>query len=524
MNCKKNKFLLIVIISGFSIISQAITLETFGPSGSSLITDEFGVISAFNINSGINTGQYIEYGTNFFLYNEGFPIEISENTTNLSVWDGIPADPGEDGSGYFLPNRFEDWSYDPESQNVWHTVLEYQNDADETEIMIGIGYKLLDPSEIYGEPHVDWISVYQFTNVSNHPINLKKFRYFRTHPSCSYTSYSNHGHGRTDYDRIDGTSDDVVTIMNDAGGMAFLGANFPISNYRLQSFSDSTSLYELLLNGYHDYDISNSVDAVNNEQSEICFQYPEITLQPGQTILYWLYPKPIKLNNTNDNYPIEIEYNVEYLHELDEYYIWAGFVYLFRSRYYDIFIINGQDECKLTTVFVDGGVISSELDGLSDNYSPTKFIEVFYDTRYLSSNAIFYISTAGWYTSGYNEHTTGVVYREDYEENWEIWDKSERDPAADSTRIFVDPVDSQWSVVKYIYTPINLSIVIIGEDVVLSWEWENYGNDQNHINIYRSENPYNDFELIYENWGDYPFTDVGAANGSKYFYYVRATD
>ena len=69
--------------------------------------------------------------------------------------------------------------------------------------------------------------------------------------------------------------------------------------------------------------------------------------------------------------------------------------------------------------------------------------------------------------------------------------------------------------------PINVTIIIAGDDVELNWDDMGVSS----YNIYRSIDPYT------ENWGDAydssavnSYTDIDGAVGTKYFYYVTACD
>ena len=167
MKIKLLIFAIVILKSIVIVNAQQTVLETNGPVGGTLTTDDYGIVSSLTVGSGMNEVDWVDYSTSFVVFNEEVPLEVSAN--NADIWDGIwPTEPCP--NGFFIPNRFEDWTYDALSLNVWSNVLEYQSAS--MHIVGGVGHQLLDPSPKLGYPYVEWNPAYQFTNVGNDTVTI----------------------------------------------------------------------------------------------------------------------------------------------------------------------------------------------------------------------------------------------------------------------------------------------------------------------------------------------------------------
>jgi len=404
--------------------AQVTILTTPGPVGSSLNTDDYGVITSLTAGTGANQIDWMDYSTSFVVLDGGNPLEV--DSVNATVWDGNPAPSVE--SGFFIPNRFEDWSFDGASTNVWHTILEYHNAANGIDLIGGIGYKLIDPSPTLGANYVDWLPAFQFTNVGNNPLTIKPFRYFRVNATASTTTYySNHDIPGWfwDWDNIDGTSDDYAVAFRSPLPFYFR-AGFPMTHYRIQASSDPT-LCESLSEGEADYDLTISTDPVVGAQGEVGFQYQPVSIEENQAVLYWLYPKPIKINNSADNYPSEINWETKEINA-DSLNLDLGFTDTDVTVNYSVidYTINGggvaQTACNVTVVEITGGIILSDVNVPLHHVSNTRYWEIFYDTRRVSSTASVTFSYDPLADGIEDENSIELAFRSDYDQNWNKYD------------------------------------------------------------------------------------------------------
>ena len=512
---------LVVLLVTLSIC-HADVLTTIGPVGSSLTTDEFGVVTSFVVGTILpNTPrENLEYATSFMGLQGGNPLEVANVTPGLSIWIPNNSDPGGDNNGYFLPNRFEDWNFTPPSDNAWHTVLEY-NDGNDVHLMGGIGYKLEDPDPIMGSPYVRWDIALQFTNIGDENLVAKNYRYLRPDPVCNNTIYSNHYYNYHDYDRIDGTSDDWAWALHSDNYPFYMGVGYPLAHYRIQSFTDvNGSLWDALTTAVGNYDIVNKTDAVYNHQSEIGFQYPSVTLEPGQAILYWNYTKPFKIENNDANFPSDIDYTSTFLDIADE-----GEDITFPDtdisiNYNDIEIIDFNDSCQVMVVEFTGGLIASAVPNLIQ-ISHVRHWEIFYDTRHASTNADLTFTYDPAFDNIPDDNSIRLLYRTDYDQAWTIWGNTSFDLVDNTiTAENMDLDNTQWALASQVaLIPQNVVIQVIDNDVIISWE---PGQLRTSYNVYRSTDPNVGFEEIYTT-SDTTYTDTGAATTeTKYFYYITA--
>jgi hypothetical protein len=375
----------------FNISYSQTTLSTAGPVGSTLTTDDYGIIASWITGTtGGSPLTWLDYHSAFVVLNGGTPVEIS--AVNTSIWDGIPAEPT--ASGFFIPNRFEDWSYDAgTSPNVWHTVVEYH--AAGIDLIGGIGYRLVDPSPTLGNNYVDWHAAFNFTNTNANPLTIKAFRNLRLHSATSTTTYySNHdnlGPAFWDDDNIDGTSDDYA-ISYHATVPTYFQSAFPLANYRIQSFAAAPSIYDRLTNGAADYDLPSATASVIGSQGEIGFQYQSVTLQQDQAAIFWLTHKVIKVENSASNYPTSIDWDSTNVSAADLNNDLA-FANTDVSINYSAmgYVSDGSatpaTEALVYVVEITDGIVESPVNAPLNNVSTIRYWEIFYDTRRNNSTA-----------------------------------------------------------------------------------------------------------------------------------------
>ena len=76
-----------------------------------------------------------------------------------------------------------------------------------------------------------------------------------------------------------------------------------MARYRIQAYNPPNDIHTSLTGGAADFNLLNDTNAVVGAQGEIGFQYSTESLEPNHAILYWLYPKPIKVNNSATSAP-----------------------------------------------------------------------------------------------------------------------------------------------------------------------------------------------------------------------------
>ncbi len=508
--------------------NQAATLTTDGPSGSILSTDATGVVTNFTVGTAENHTQimWFERGTTILEFNDGIPLEV--NDLNATIWDGENhAEPVVDG--FFIPARFEDWSFDGDSDNEWHTILQYEDVANNIDIIGAIGYKLEDPSPELGAGYVAWTPSFQYTNVSSETVTIKPFRYLRhTANNTVVTYYCNHDSYNSfwDYDNIDGTPDDyAVEVKNVSGylyGYAMTG--FPLINYRIQAYEVDNNLFEDITDAGAGYNLPSLTDPVYGH-SEFGMQFEEITLAQNQAALYWLYPKVILVNNSAVNYPTNIDWEIKSIGSSD-----FGDNQVFADTDVNInygnitYTVNGNaqtaTQTKVTVAEITGGMIESSVDATLDSVLSTRYWEIFYDTRRTASTAsmifTYDVATDNIEEEGY----ITIAFRSDYGEDWTACENVTVDEAANTVTVSeVSAGSGHWALAVRSIIPTNLVISIVGDDVELNWDDKSAAT----YFIYRSTNPHT------EDWGEAignsnvnSYTDVGAASEIRYFYRVTA--
>ncbi len=524
------------------------TLSTAGPTGSTMTTDDYGIINSWVIGTAGTPLTWMDHHSLFVVLNGGTPVEVS--SANMSLWDGVPAEPV--ASGFFLPNRFEDWSYDgTTSPNVWHSVVEYH--ATGIDLVGGIGYRLIDPSRLLGAGYVDWEAAFHFTNTNASPLTIKAFRNIRLNSTTSTTTYySNHddlGPVFWDNDNIDGTADDYVVSFRNDRQTYFFGA-YPLANYRIQSYTAAPSIYDRLTNGAADYNLPTSVVSVNGAQGEIGFQYESITLEQDQSALFWLPYKVFKLENSATNYPISMDWDSTNVSaaDLNNSLVFAGtdVAISYSSMTY---ATNGggttADNALAYVVEVRGGIVQTPVSAPLNNVSSVRYWEIFYDTRRGSSTADI--------TFTYDPATDGIVsesnltlaYRTDYSQNWQQYNNIILVDEVNNTitAMGVDLGNSQWILASLTADnplPVQLSSFTArgGENkVILNWETRSEVDNRGFILERRSAEETDFRELVsYQTEtalkgagnssqrNSYRFTDNSVLNGTRYEYRLSSQD
>ncbi len=456
--------------------------------GAALTTDALGYVSDMRVGTKVGDVyvelQWIDYLTKFVILNGGVPVEIKEGSANLAAWDNNPAAPVADG--YFIPARFEDWSYHAvNSPQVWHSVIEYESGADH--VIGGVGYTLLDPSPTLGFPYAELNPAYQFTNVGAANATLRTIHYERN-AQPGTTIYSNNGGGQWDYDNADGTSDDFVAVTSAATPLAYFSfAGFPLARYRIQS--SALDLLDDLQTAAANYNLVSSANAVVNAAVEASFQVSEVTLAPGEAIFYWLYPKPIKVVNTTADHPTDIDFEKKNVNSTDVDYAFANTDVSIRYSAIN-YKTNGAavtaDKMFTTVAEITGGIVASNVSGALDHVSSVRYWEIFYDTRRLTTmkDITFTYDPANDVID--DEDSLTLAYRTDYSQDWTEWIGVVQDQNNNTLKaISVNLGDSQWIIASTSSDnplPVELtsfSGTASGQSVVLRWltatETDNYG-------------------------------------------------
>ncbi len=398
-----------------------------GAVGEEIQVDEFGHVS--RVSAGTIPGDiystidWSNYRSSFVELNGGSPIEIINGTANMNLYNGVPAAPQGAANGFFFPDRFDhsDWTYTPGvREEVWHTIIDY-NDGAGIHLIGGTGFLLTDPSPTLGFPYTEFRPANQFTNVGDSMVTLRSFVYTSISVLLGTTSYTNHDGFFFDYDGIDGTSDDI-TISSSGGALyMFNFSGFPLAGYNIGS--SNNNMLGTLQGAAPGYSLPNSTN-ISANPAEVAFQYPDVTLEPGQTILYWLDPKPIKLWNNANNFTSQFDYDIKNVGGMGNIVFANTDVEIFVSSIN--FVTNAinnvtADSTKITVAEITGGMIESELAPTVSAVLNHRYWEIFYDTRHLNSlNNI---------TFSYDEIADGIedesrltlVYRTDYDQQWTEW-------------------------------------------------------------------------------------------------------
>ena len=523
------------------------TLTTGGNVGGALTTDNFGIITNFTSGTNLNDNRpeinWLVYSSSFVVLNGGNPLEV--NNVNADLWDGNPAPPVVDG--FFIPNRFEDWIFTGPADNEWHTTLEYH--AAGVDLLGAIGYKLVEPSPTLGNDYVEWTPTFQFTNVGDNTLTIKPFRYLRINGAVSQTTiYSNHGGNLWDNDNTDGTSDDFVVASHIDPATnpfpAFYFSGFPMARYRVQAYNPPNDIHTSLTGGVPDFDLVNATNAVVGTQGEIGFQYSSESLEPNQAILYWLYPKPIKVNNSATNYPIDIDWETKEINaaqfNADRAFANTDVSINFSAMNYTV---RGdgtnQTASQVTVVEITGGMITSPVDAPLTNVSSVRYWEIFYDTRRTASTAAITFTYAPVADGISNEETLELASRSDYGQNWTRHDNIVRNAVANTiTASNVNLGDTHWILASTgdNSLPVELSSFTgtpTGGGILLKWQTHSETNNLG-FHIYRSAAEGSEYKRITSTLisghgtdsttHDYEFIDDRAEEGQTYWYVVEDVD
>jgi hypothetical protein len=428
------KILLVYSIFIFSTIfgqdNQSAVLTTSSPTGSSLTTDSTGVVTNFTVGTagGSTPITWFEYATSFLAFNDGVPLEVSG--ANADIWDGAnPAAPVD--TGFFLPARFEDWSFDGANDNEWHTILYYEDIPNNIAVVGGLGYRLEDPSSTLGAGYVTWDPAFQFTNVHSDTVTIEPYRYLRnTAGNTQVTYYSNHDNYNSfwDYDNIDGTSDDYAVEVKYVGGYrygyAFTG--FPMTHYRIQAYAVGNTLYDDITDNGAGYDLTTLTDPVS-AHSEFAFQPEAVTLAQNQAALYWLSSKVILVNNSAADHPTDIDLEVKAI-SANEFNTDQEFADTDASINYSsiTYAVNGagtaSTEAKVTVAEITGGMIESGVDATLESVLDNRYWEIFYDTRRTASMATITFAYDVAADGIVDEEQLTVAFRAEYSDDWTAWE------------------------------------------------------------------------------------------------------
>jgi len=495
---------------------------TTSPIGSSLTFDDFSVISNFTV--GTNPPNipfnYLNMSTSFLVMNGSVPVEA--NSTNFQNWNNDPAAPY--AGAFFIPGIHEDWSYDAGSTNVWSNVTKYQ--SGDINLIGGVGNKLFDPSPTLGAPYCEWLPVCQFTNLSETDLTIKLFRYMRPITTAGGAFYSNHGSHPYDYDYdgIDGTLDDFVASYIPGVPSCFWPAGCPIDRYRLQNFTALT-MYDAISGGGADYSLTNKTDYIASNICEVGYQYKVHKLKQNQSLLYWIYPKPILINNSAQNHPSDINYFTRNITATGNY----DFTGTNLSANYTVltFKSNGggipATAVKTSAVEIVGGMIESDLGAGINSIYTGKYWELFYDTRRLNSTADISFTYPDDAVLTSNSDYLCLAYRTDYDQQWTTWKNFTHDPANRKlTATGYTGGDTQWAVAcSRFFQPSNVVVMTAtSSQIDLSW---NAVAGATLYKIYRSADPYSGFGAVpIGTSATTTYKDTDVSVGNKYFYYITA--
>ena len=476
MLLKKISIPILIVMLALGTLNAQTTISTAGPIGSEVVIDDFGHISSkINGTATATPVQWHDYSSKFLRINNMPLVEIKEGVGNLNLYDGIPASPTGTPNGFFFPDLYDDesWTFVPGvNEHIWHSVVEYDL-ADNVHIIGGIGYRIDDPGQLANDNWVDLIHVSQFTNVGMQTVTLAPFHYERMSGSAFGQSvYSNadllNYNFVQDYDGLFGTSDDYIysqTSISMLPHMTFAG--FPMDAYKLNDRSNN--YLAILQNSGNGFDLI-SQTATNNGNAEITFQYDEVTLEPGQTAVYWLYPKVLKMWNTEENHPTDIDYHIQYIDQLLNYSFFDTDVFAdIDAIEYTENALTGAvaDTSKLTVVEVTGGMIDSDVPENIGFLHSKRYWEIFFDTRRASST-ITYSFEYSDFDEINNLDSLTLLYRTNYDQAWTEYPITNVN--AGVSKIYAVDVpfgDAQWVLAErggFIPEPAELISVANGAD------------------------------------------------------------
>lgn len=418
---KKTVYLLLIFFifslqSGFTI-----DLTTAGPTGSTLTINNYGAIDDWWVGANpIYRIHWVADGAMFLSINGDPPLEVA--AANAVIWNGMDP-PAPVGGAFFHPAKYEDFSYDPASPNVWSTVLKYEDPANDVILMGGLGYKLTDPSPHFGEPYVEFMRYIQLTNMGAADITVNPFIYLKSYGDMNFTYYSNNApfpftNWFMDYDWIDGTSDDYAVLQHGNWpnySYAWWFSAYPPTSYRIQL---TDNLFNDILAGGFNYNLPISVAPVGLGGSETAFQFGPLTVAPGEALLFYVYPKILRVDV---NTLIHIDYDRINISALQ---IGADQVFIDTDVSIDFSDMNyvnplSNTYSQIITVELTGGMMDSGIAEDLENISMVRYWEIFSDTRCADFTADI--------TFTYDPATDGIqdeadlllAYRPDYGQPWE---------------------------------------------------------------------------------------------------------
>ncbi|MFH0736605.1 MAG: T9SS type A sorting domain-containing protein [bacterium] len=491
---KKLLFLLILIYSTLSYSQTIITTSNLAAPavGCDVTVDDYGFISNMTTGTIVGDGYteftWVDYMSKFVIADGGSPVEIKAGTANLTIYDNLPVSPTGNANAFFLPDRFEDWTYDGAPDNEWHNIIEYEKDA--LHIVGGIGYVIVDPSSLYGSPYAQINPAFQFTNVGNNTITLEPFAYEKDFVGIVPTTYyANNPNPYTfyDYDGLPKTTDDYFAVNSSAVAPYFSGAGYPITHARISATAGNLlGAIQAGGNGYDLVDLTATVSA----NCEKAFQYKEVSLESGQSVVYWLFPKPIKFWNKAASYITDFSYEVKEINAtgVDYTFLNTDFKINYSALTYVTSAVTfiTQSTIKGIVAEITGGMIEGAKNGDVYQVLNHRCWELFYDTRRTASIGditITYNPAAGA-DNIIDESKLMLVYRTDYDQPWTKWVGCVVDE--DANTVIAPDVnlgDTHWALAYSSEPlPVELSLFIAdiaGKNVVLNWqtatEINNYG-------------------------------------------------
>ncbi|MBC8204754.1 hypothetical protein ISS30_02465 [bacterium] len=410
--------LLILLLS--SHFCPAVELSTPGPVGTAMSINDYGVIEDWWVGNNPNTRVFWMTDGCFIVSVNGEP-PLQVNDPNVTFWDGINP-PAPVGGAFFHPGIYEDFSHDALSPNVWSTVVKYEEPANNVLLMGGLGYHMYDPSPHFGLPYVEFMSYIQLTNLSPQDVTVNPFVYFRSYGDMNWTYYSNHGLGFyqnifKDYDWVDGTSDDFVVLQHGNPpwyAYAFWMPGYPPTHYRIQLSDD---LLNDILNGGQNYNLPNSTVAVGMGGSETAWQYGPFTLAPDQALLFYIYPKAMKVD-------VNTLTNIDY----DRINVAPNAIaqpIVFEDTdvtidFDNLTLVNPlvNTYTQIIAAELTGGMVESPLAGNLQNVSTVRYWEIFSDTRCQSFMGDITFSYDPVTDGIQDENDLLIAYRSDYDQPW----------------------------------------------------------------------------------------------------------
>ncbi len=536
---------LIFALSTVAFGQTTLSTASFGGDaiGLDLTVDDYGhvtnMITGTRGGDGYTDFKWSDYMSKFVIANGGNPVEIKAGILGLTLYDNAPVSPTGNANAFFLPDRFEDWTLNGNPDNEWHNIIEYENGA--LHVIGGVGYIILDPSPMYGSPYTQINPGFQFTNVGDGAITLEPFHYENDWASLPspMTFYANDPWSAYDYDGLFNTSDDFFIVSSTAVAPYYSGCGFPITHSTITATTNN--LLNAIQTGANGFDLVDLHDRVL-VNCEKAFQYNEVSLESGQAVVYWLYPKPIKFWNKVDNYPTDFSYEIKEINAIgNNVFLNTDLSINYSALTYVTNDVSHVASTKMKVVVAEitGGMIEGTKNADVFQLLNHRYWEMFYDTRRTGSIGditITYNPAAGA-DNIVDESKLVLVYRTNYDQPWTKWVGCVIDAGNNTiTAPSFNLGDSHWAL-AYTSDPLpvelsSFSAEINDKNVNLNWktatEIDNYG-----FEIERKESGNNNkwVKLGFVNGHGnsstinmYSFTDGFALAGIVYQYRLRQMD